>query len=594
MSTVANAAAATLPLEQSQLDALTTLGRALPTDALLWSSGYLAGMAAARSDVAESPPLPEGEQAPRLTILFGSQTGNGQRLAEDLAVQAAQQSVNARIVNLADYRPADIRRETAVALIVSTHGDGEPPDDAESLYEYLMGERAPRLDALMFSVLGLGDSSYAKFCQTGIDFDARLAELGGTRLQDRVDCDTDYEQAAAEWAGATLQAAAEYATAVDAMPTLHALSTARYDAARPFTAELVANQKITGRASSKDVRHIEFDIAGSGLTYEPGDALGVTAANPPALVDEFCTVLALDPSAAVGDTTVADALRESVEITVASRAFVERYTELTGAAELAQLLLDDQRTALAAYLSGRQIIDIVRDYPAQPDAAEFIACLRPLKPRLYSIASSPLASDSEVAVTIAAVRYEAHGHAHWGAASTYLADRREPGDTVSIYVEPNPRFRLPDDPTTPIIMIGPGTGVAPFRAFLEHRDASGASGDNWLFFGDRESREDFLYQIDWARYRKQGLLTRMDVAFSRDQAEKVYVQHRLREHAGDVYDWLQRGAHIYVCGDAQHMAGDVHDALLDIVAAGLGADQAAADAYLKALKRDGRYLRDVY
>ncbi|MEM1261171.1 MAG: assimilatory sulfite reductase (NADPH) flavoprotein subunit [Pseudomonadota bacterium] len=594
MSTVAKAVAATLPLEQDQLDSLTALGQVLPPDALLWSSGYLAGIAAARASAQDAPTSPVATNAPRLTILFGSQTGNGQRLAEDLAVQAAQRSVNARVVNLSDYRPADIRREKAIALIVSTHGEGEPPDDAEALYDFLMSERAPRLESLVFSVLGLGDSSYAQFCQTGIDFDARLAELGATRLADRVDCDTDFAEPAAAWADVTLQAAANVATPVATAPILHAVKTPLFSAERPFASQLVVNQKITGRDSTKDVRHIEFDIDGSGLTYEPGDALGIHVANPPALVSELCEVLGLDSSAAVGDSTLAAALSDTFEITVASRAFVDRYAALTGNAELARLLEDDQRQTLAAYLAERQIVDIVREHPSLPTAAEFLACLRPLKPRLYSIASSPLVSNAEIAITVAAVRYEAYGRAHWGAASTHLADQRQPGDSVSIYVEPNPRFRLPTDPTLPIIMVGPGTGVAPFRAFLEHRDASGAGGDNWLFFGDRESREDFLYQLDWARYRKRGVLTRMDVAFSRDQTAKIYVQDRLREHGTDVFAWLQRGAHLYVCGDATSMAPDVHAALIDIVATGLGDDRAAAEDYVKQLKRDGRYQRDVY
>ncbi|MEL7538491.1 MAG: assimilatory sulfite reductase (NADPH) flavoprotein subunit [Pseudomonadota bacterium] len=599
MSTPASKIPPALPLATEQLDALTALGKSMRPEALLWSSGYLAGLAAATGSAVTAPDAPAATQTEsdaQLTILYGSQTGNGQRLAEELAVQAAQRSVSARIVNMADYRAQEIKKETAVALIVSTHGEGDPPDDAEALYEYLHSDRAPKLASLNYTVLALGDSSYAQFCQTGIDFDERLAELGASRLHNRVDCDTDYAAAAEAWADATLTAANEHlgASSVRSVPTLHAVQSARYTAEHPLAAEVIVNQKITGRASTKDVRHVEFDLSGSGLEYQPGDALGVVVANPPVLVDEFCDVLSLDRDIDVDGTSLATLLSERFEITVASRAFVERYAELAGSDGLKALLADDAREQLVAYIADRQIIDIVREHPSSPDAARFVECLRPLKPRLYSIASSPLVSEDEVAVTVAAVRYEAFGRPHWGAASTHLADRTDVGDVLSVYVEANPRFRLPEDPAAAVIMIGPGTGVAPFRAFLEHRDATGASGKNWLFFGDRNSREDFLYQLDWARYRKRGLLTNMDVAFSRDQADKVYVQDRLREHAAELFAWLEEGAHIYVCGDASQMAPDVHEALLDVIAAGLGKGRDAAEDYLKTLRRAGRYQRDVY
>ena len=599
MSTPERNVAAALPLATEQAVRLTTFAAGLTPDELLWSSGFLAGMAAASGaalPAGATTPAVAAEPAGRLTILYGSQTGNGQRLAEELAVQAAQRSVSARVVNMADYRVQDIKKETAVAIIVSTHGDGDPPDDAEALHEYLGGERAPTLDKLHFSVLALGDSSYPYFCKTGADFDTMLEAQGATRLGARVDCDLDYAEQARNWSDATLVAARELLgePTAGAAPTLHAVPGTRFSADNPLPAEIVVNQKITGRGSSKDVRHLEFDITDAGLRFEPGDALGVIVANPPTLVDEFLDVLGLDGEARIDANDVRTLLGERYELTVASRAFVERYAALAASEALTALLTENAREQLAAYLAERQIIDIVREHPSQPTADAFIACLRALKPRLYSIASSPLVSADEVAVTVAAVRYEAFGREHWGAASTHLADRSAVGDVRGVYVEPNPRFRLPDDPSAPIIMIGPGTGVAPFRAFLQHRAASGADGRNWLVFGDRQSREDFLYQLDWARYRKQGLLTRMDVAFSRDQAEKVYVQDRLREQAADIRAWLADGAYLYVCGDASQMAPDVHDALVDILAAGDGGSREAGEAALKDLRRAGRYQRDVY
>ena len=593
MSIPASQVLPALPLATEKVETLTQFAAGLAPDALLWSSGFLAGMAAAGGVVSAEQPLRAESLDARLTILFGSQTGNGQRLAEELALAAAQRSVAARVVNMADYRVQDIKKETALAIIVSTHGDGEPPDDAEALFEYLMGERAPQLATLRYSVLALGDSSYPYFCKTGVDFDERLAALGAQRYGDRVELDLDYAEAAAAWSEATLDAARDLLgePGVGTAPALHAVSGTRFSVDNPLAADVVVNQKITGRESSKDVRHIEFDIAGQGLDYLPGDALGVVVANPPVLVAEITALLGFAADERVDGTNLSVLLTERHEITVASRAFVERYAALDGGEGLKELLVDESRAKLAGYLASRQIVDIVREYPVRTTPAEFVACLRALKPRLYSIASSPLVSEDEVAITVAAVRYSAFDRDHWGAASTHLADRTAVGDVRHVYVEPNPRFRLPADGNAPVIMIGPGTGVAPFRAFMQHREASGAEGRNWLIFGDRNAREDFLYQLDWARYRKRGLLTRMDVAFSRDQADKIYVQDRLREHAGELARWINDGAYIYVCGDAEQMAPDVHAALVEVLGQVGAADGEAA---LKELKRAGRYQRDVY
>ncbi len=584
-----------LPIASDRIEALQALVRGFSADELVWTSGFLAGLAANGQQPGVQPKA-TNRAAAQLTILYGSQTGNGQRLAEALHVAATQASIPSRCVSLADFRLADLKREQAVALVISTHGDGDPPDDAEALYDYLFSDRAPQLSQLSFAVLALGDSSYAQFCETGRELDQRLEELGGTRLIDRVDCDLDFEAPAADWSRIVVEKFPAVLPANDGPPgaVLAAVAGQRYTAEHPLTASVVVNQKITGRDSDKDVRHIEFSIEDSGLTYTPGDSLGVWVDNPPELVNELLDCLQLDGGSPVGAATFESELLANFEITVASRAFVQAYAKAANSSDLDALLHESRRAELSDYLASRQIIDIVREHPAALSPTEFVACLRPLKPRLYSISSAQTQTPDEVSITVRAVRYDAFGRPHWGAGSTYLADRLGDSGEARIYVEPNPRFRLPDDPTKPIIMIGPGTGVAPFRSFLEEREHAGANGKNWLIFGDRTSRDDFLYQLDWRRFAKQGKLDRLDVAFSRDQAEKVYVQDRLREAAFEINQWLEQGAYLYVCGDASQMASDVHAALIDLIASERDIARDAAETALKQLKRDGRYQRDVY
>jgi sulfite reductase (NADPH) flavoprotein alpha-component len=379
---------------------------------------------------------------------------------------------------------------------------------------------------------------------------------------------------------------------------LHAVpSTPRHDRAHPWLAELLVNQPIVGRGSTRDVRHVELSIDGSGLRYEPGDALGVLPVNPPALVTQFLEALKLPPDAPVdthaGELPLARALAEQYEITVLARPFVENWARLAGAAELSALLGEDRQADLAAFRVQRQPIDLVRAHPAAVTAQDFVGALRRLTPRLYSIASSLDACPDEAHLTVGVVRYEAFGSAHWGAASTHLAERVARGARVPVHVERNERFRLPADPDTPVIMIGPGTGIAPFRAFMQQREAGGARGRNWLFFGARNFATDFLYQIEWLRLRRSGLLARLDLAFSRERAEKVYVQDRMRERAAELYAWLEDGAQLYVCG-ATRMGDDVHSSLVDLVARQSGRGREHAEDYVRDLRRDGRYLRDVY
>ncbi len=593
MSTLA-AGSIALPLNDQQLAKLHEAVVGLSAAQLTWVSGYVAGLAAA--DV--EPAAPAAASAAELTVLFGSQTGNSQAIAAALAERARARGFATNLVSLADYRPANLKREMLISLIVSTHGEGDPPDDAELFHEFLQSERAPKLTNLRFSVLALGDSSYINFCQTGREFDARLAELGGERLMPLVECDLDYEDNAAAWSDAILAELPELLQPASSVPQLVAVkSISRFDKTRPFPAEVLVNQKITATESTKDVRHIELSLEGSGLGYDPGDSLAVIVRNPPELVTELCTELGFDADETVriGNEVLSlhEALSAKLEITAGNLGFLRAWSQMSDADELSSLLASGANNALAEFLDTHQIIDIVRKYPAKVTAAAFVGCLRKLSPRSYSISSSLAANPDEVHLTVAAVRYEAFGSTHWGAASTHLADRVAAGDTVDVYVEANPRFRLPAE-DVPIIMIGPGTGIAPFRAFIEERAARGATGRNWLFFGERSFRNDFLYQLEWLRHRKNGHLHRLDVAFSRDQDEKIYVQHRLLEHAQDVHRWLEEGAVVYVCGDAKRMAVDVHETLAEIIATQSGVSHDDAELRLKELRRAGRYQRDVY
>lgn len=595
-----------LPLDQEQTNNLRSAVSGLTPLQLQWVSGYAAGLAAAGdrtavpTGVAAVSVVPANSSDECLTILYGSQTGNGEALAKSLAGLAKAKGYAAQAISLADYKPSKLKRESLVSFVISTHGEGEPPDDAEVFHEYLLSDNAPDLQHLRYSVLALGDSSYVNFCQTGREFDARLAELGAQRFENMLECDLDYDDAASGWSQRIVAALPDLleASQPTAAPLLRAVATvSAFDKSNPYPAEVLVNQKITGAASSKDVRHIELSIEGSGLHYEPGDSLAVIAENPPQLVLELLSELGLDGEAVVTvrdeEMTLSEALSKTLEITSVSLGFLRGWSALSGDAQLAALLDPNEPQALSSFVDQHQIIDVVRQYPASVDAGQLVSMLRRLSPRSYSISSSLAANPDEVHLTVAAVRYDAYGREHWGAASTHLADRLQPGDRVHVYVERNSRFRLPDA-STPVVMIGPGTGVAPFRAFLQQRLEERAPGNNWLFFGDRNFACDFLYQLEWQRYRKQGHLQRFDVAFSRDQRRKVYVQDRIRENAAELLQWIERGACIYVCGDARHMANDVNEALIDALTTQSGVDRSAAEQKLKALRSAGRYQRDVY
>lgn len=597
------------PLPADRLDSLARLTDGLDKDSLWWLSGYAAGLARAGGGLAAAAqaPLAETRSGERLSIVYGSQTGNAKRLAEQLAGQAEAAGLNVRLLRADAYPTRELKNERLLYLVVSTQGDGDPPDDARGLVEFIAGKRAPELKQLGYAVLGLGDSSYPQFCAIGLKLDARLAELGANRLFARGDADLDIETVAAPWlqqalaqAKETLKPAAAHLATVTPLRPLPSAPTHHRDA--PFAAELIGNQRLTqavaGRyRSDKDVRHIELSLEGSGLHYQPGDALGLWPRNPAPLVEAVLQTLDLDGDAAVvhagQELPLRQWLSEKRELTKLARPFVASHAAHARSDELNRLLAPDQSAALAELLAGSQVIDLLQRYDGHWSADELVAALRPLTPRLYSIASSQKLVGDEVHLTVAHLQYETAAGTRWGAASHQLASAAE-GERLPVFVEHNERFRLPADGARDVIMIGPGTGVAPFRGFVQERAADGAGGRNWLLFGNPHFRTDFLYQTEWQAALKSGQLHRLDLAFSRDQSHKVYVQHRLRERSRELYDWLQNGAHLYVCGDATRMAKDVHAALLAAIAEHGGKSAEDAEDYLNQLQQQGRYARDVY
>jgi sulfite reductase (NADPH) flavoprotein alpha-component len=595
------------PLTTEQAEILNRLVVELSREQLTWISGYFAGFNAAAASAVVQPVAQSAagsNAAKAVTILFGSQTGNAEKLAEKLCGQLSEVGFTPTVQSMGSYKARQLKRESYLFVIVSTHGEGDPPDNAEVFYEFLHSKKAPRLDSLQFSVLALGDSSYEHFCKTGRDFDVCLEALGGQRFSERVDCDVDYDDDADAWIEGILKALSEELSTPVVTATgstvLTEVAATHYSRKNPFSATLLENLKITGRGSSKDVRHIELSLEGSSLAFEPGDSLGIVPSNCPELIAEFIEAVGLDPKAVVSDAkgeaaTLEEALSHSYEITTITRPFLEKYATFAESRELGRLLQEENRVQLRDFIYGREIIDVIRSYPLPGITADqFVGLLRKLPPRLYSIASSYRANPDEVHLTVGVVRYQSHGRSRKGVATTFLAERVPEDGTVLVYVDGNKNFRLPEDPNTPIIMVGPGTGVAPFRAFLEEREVTEAHGKNWLFFGDRRFHTDFLYQQEWLDYRKNGLLARIDVAFSRDEEKKTYVQHRMLENSYELYAWLEEGAYFYVCGDAECMAPDVHEALLTIVEKEGRVSREKAVEYMRDLQQGRRYQRDVY
>jgi sulfite reductase (NADPH) flavoprotein alpha-component len=571
------------PFSAEQITTLNGVMSGTTAEQRSWLSGFLAGYQAANAPV-PAIAAPPARRA-KLTILFATESGNAEALAGQARKAAGKLGFAARVVDMADTTPAEMADVENLLVIASTWGEGDPPQRAIDFMAALGADDAPRFDKVRYAVLALGDRAYAKFCETGRRIDERLAALGGARITDRIDCDLDFEAPAAAWVDATLDRLDKETGGAEPGAAVIHVDFARgagetWSRSRPFEAEITTHVRLSGSRSTSDTRHIELSLAGAGLAYEPGDALGFLPGNDPALVDAVLAATGLD-----GDATLRAALLDRFDVTTLTQKQIDDHARLTGDARL---------TSQPEFAAGRQVIDLLEAAPHKLTAEQLTTLLRPLPPRYYSIASSRKAVGEEAHLLVAALRYTAHGRARAGVASVDLTARRRVGDRLKVFVKPNQHFRLPADPDRPIIMIGPGTGVAPFRAFLQEREATGASGRNWLVFGHRNYLHDFFYQLEWQDLLKSKVLTRLDVAFSRDQPEKRYVQHSLWDTRRDLYAWIQDGAAVYVCGDANAMAKDVHAALIRVLADQGQQDEAAATAALDTLRREGRYLRDVY
>ncbi|ACA19799.1 flavodoxin/nitric oxide synthase [Methylobacterium sp. 4-46] len=573
--------------ERAHLDA--ALGAATPLQRA-WLTGFLAGLDAAAGAPAEAPqPAAPPRAAEPLTILFASESGNSEKLAGDVAKLARKAGFKPKVVDFADLDVAALPREKRVVLIAATWGEGEPPARAVRAYNEIMAEGAPRLDGVEFGVLALGDTSYAEFCAVGKRLDARFEALGGRRVLPRVDCDLDFDKPAAGWIKDALRALApaEPAGNVVAVDFARAAPGEAPEVSRePVTAEVIEHVNLNSSRSDKETVHLALAFEDGAPAYEPGDSLELYPENDPALVEEILRAAGLE-----GDDALRRALLAERDITTLSAATVERFVKATGHAEARRLL---EANEVRAWIEGRHLIDLLETYPAKLSAEGLAEITRPLPPRAYSIASSRKEVGDEAHLTIAAVRYTSHGRARTGVASVHVADRIRTGAKLKVRVKPNRHFRLPADPATDIIMVGPGTGVAPFRAFVQERRATAAPGRNWLFFGDRRFTHDFLYQLEWQDALEDGSLHRIDVAFSRDQPEKIYVQDRLYAQRREVVEWLENGAHFYVCGDAKAMAKDVRAALVRAYAEVRALSPEAAEAAVAALEKAKRYQQDVY
>ena len=583
------------PFDDAQKQQLSAVLASLNTEQLAWVSGFLAGQqGSGTSAITSGTPVSDR----KLTVLYGTESGNCEELAEQVLKSAKQNGFKPKMLNMSESKLTDLKDAGTVLVVVSTWGDGEPPEAAEGYYNELMAGGVS-LEGVSFSVCALGDTSYDQFCQTGIDFDTQLEKLGAVRVAERVDCDVDFDESFAAWSKdvwSKLGASAVAAPVAVATPATQQV----YDKKNPFPSEILENQLVSGERSGKETHHVELSLDGAGFDYQPGDVLAVLPRNAVDVVDVIlkATGLAADAEVEVkevGKIPLRVALTSDLDITGLSRKVAKSWQELSGSEELAKLLSDESKEEYKVWTDGRQIIDLLEAYPASElEAQQLVNILRKLPLRLYSIASSAKAHPDEVHLTVAVVRYETHDKNRKGVASTFLADDAPKGSKVSVYIHRNKNFRLPENGDTPVIMVGPGTGIAPFRAFVEERAEIGSKGDSWLFFGDQHYNEDFLYQLEWQEHLKNGNLSRIDVAFSRDQPEKFYVQDKMKEHAAELWQWLEKGAYFYVCGNASHMAKGVHDALLEIAVSEGDKSVEEAEAFVASLKKDKRYQRDVY
>jgi len=585
------------PLNDKQRVVFNDLIKELTTEQAIWMLGFLEGRLSGINGKATLPVASSVLAKPQsqLTILYGSETGHSHELAEKLAEKAANKNIAATVINMYDYNTKKIGEEVNVAIIVSTHGEGDPPDMAGDFYKFITGKRAPKLDKLNFSVLALGDKSYKHFCKTGEDIDAAIRKQGAFRVAPLVKCDVDYEVSAEIWMNNFLLNLAPAVQLESSQNVEVKIVTEEYSKKNPFMATVLEKVKITGPDSDKEVYHLELSLEESGLTYLPGDSVGIFAVNPESLVEQILQKTGFDPEYVVtlenGEMNIREALSHHLEITVLTFDTVKKYYEKTKLPDLEKLLNDDK--LLDEYLYGHDLLDILEDYPFDWNPNKLVEVLRQLPPRLYSISSSQDNVGDEVHATVSIVRYERKNRLRNGACSSHLADNIEIDDQVPVYIEKNPSFKLPLNGSK-LIMVGAGTGIAPYRAFLQQRETDNKTGGAWLFFGDRRFESDFLYQAEWQKWLKSNHLEKMDVAFSRDQEEKIYVQHKLLENKEEIFRWLEDGAHLYLCGDMKSMAKDVNKTILEIIKTVGGVSIEKAGEYVKKLKREKRFQQDVY
>ncbi|MEB5792833.1 assimilatory sulfite reductase (NADPH) flavoprotein subunit [Staphylococcus hominis] len=609
------------PFTEGQATQINELLQTLTPEQKVWLSGYLVANQQLTSGTSETqgsqigaiskdtetmlqqnePTIQPEKRA--ITLLYGSETGNAQGLAEIFEERLSNIGHNVTLKAMDEFKPKNLKNVEDLFIITSTQGEGDPPDNAAELHEFIHGRKAPKLEGVRFSVLALGDQTYEFFCQTGRDFDKKLEELGAERLYERVDCDVDYEEDAEKWMANvinTIDSAPEGTQSEQVVSeSIKSAKEKKYSKANPYQAEVLENINLNGRGSNKETRHIEFLLDNFGEEYEVGDCLVVLPQNDPALVELLMSTLGWDPGDQIqisedGDTiSLEEALTSYFEITKLTKPLLQNAAAYFDNEALEDKVQDSEW--IQNYIEGRDFIDLLNDFPPEElEPEDLYQILRKLPPREYSISSSYQSLPDEVHITVGAVRYNTHGRDRSGVCSVQFAERIQPGDTVPIYLKRNPNFKFPKDGDTPVIMIGPGTGIAPFRAHMQEREEYGYKGNTWLFFGDQHFTTDFLYQTEWQEWLKDGVLEKMNVAFSRDTDQKVYVQHRIAEHSKEFNEWLEKGASIYICGDEKNMAKDVHQAIRNVLVKERNLTEEDAESYLKQMKKDKRYQRDVY
>ncbi|MDW4324937.1 assimilatory sulfite reductase (NADPH) flavoprotein subunit [Staphylococcus saprophyticus] len=601
------------PFDQEQAAQLNQIFQTLTAEQQIWLTGYLTAQQGSVTQTAEAPQQVaeyvlnnESESQTNndrhITVVYGSETGNAQSLAEIFADRLVEHNYTVKLTAMDEIKQKEFKKVEDLFVITATHGEGDPPDNALTFHEFIHSRKAPKLENVRFSVLALGDESYEYFCQTGKDFDAKLLELGAERLADRQDCDLDFDDLAEKWMNKNIEILNQstgHGSTVTSTETVQSAKEKRYSKSNPYQAEVLENINLNGRGSNKEVRHVELLLDNYGESFEPGDCVVVLPQNEPEIVTLLIETLGWDKDIEIpinddGDTLPLEkALTEHFEITKLTKPLLQKAAELFGNTELLSQI--DNAEWIQQYVDGRDVIDLLTEFPTSELKPEtFYKLLRKLPAREYSIASSYEATPDEVHITVGAVRYEAHERTRKGVCSVQLAERIQPGDTLPIYLKKNPNFKFPFDEETPVIMIGPGTGVAPFRSYMQEREELGLSGNTWLFFGEQYFTTDFLYQTEWQAWLKDETLAKLDLAFSRDTEEKIYVQHRIAQQSELFYEWLQDGAAIYVCGDEKHMAKDVHDTIRSVIEQEGDMSEADAEAYLTQMKQEKRYQRDVY